>query len=201
MLTAETIQTVVQEVLKRLQSPQGSVCVLVLGERDAAVEDRVRTLLASCCSTVPDVVFSGECCGGRAPDRVILPRLSCSAMADLAAGKASGPYEAEALSRLLRGEKVEVLEMEYRAYASTAPAALYKLYASYENTLKGYGVVLFQPCRQESVRTHARLITAADVEKAAGEGTHCIDAPSGAIITPLAAEKAEALGISLRRQG
>ncbi|MBO4313523.1 MAG: hypothetical protein J5838_04450 [Desulfovibrio sp.] len=201
MLTEAMIQTVVREVLKRLQPSHGNGCVLVLGKRDPAVEDRVRSLLASSSGAAPDIVFSGECCSGHAPDRVILPKLSCSAMADLAAGRASEPCSAEVLGRLLCGEKVEVLEMEYRTYASTAPAALYKLYASYENTLKSYGLVLFQPKRQESVSTRARLITAADVEKAAGEGANCIDAPSGAIITPLAAEKAEALGISLRRQG
>ncbi len=201
MLTEAMIQAVVLEVLKRLQPSQSTVCVQVIGGRDAAVEDKVRSLLAPCYGAAPDIVFSGECCSGHAPDRIILPRLTCTAMADLAAGRASDPCTAETLSHLLLGEKVEVLEMEYRTYASTAPAALYKLYASHENTLKGYGLVLFQPKARENVRMHARLITAADVEKAAGEGAHCIDAPSGAIITPLAAEKAEALGISLRRQG
>ncbi|MGX8719085.1 MAG: hypothetical protein ACQGQP_08290, partial [Desulfovibrio sp.] len=96
MLTEAMIQAVVHEVLKRLQPSQSTSCVLVLGPRDAAVEDRVRSLLAPCHGAAPDIVFSGECCSGHAPDRIILPRLTCTAMADLAAGRASDPCAAEA---------------------------------------------------------------------------------------------------------
>ncbi len=201
MLTEELIQTVVREVLRRLQDPVPEVCVLVLAERDSATEEKVRALLAPFYGAAPALVFSGECCAGRAPERVILPFLSCSDMADLAAGRASGAHAAEALAHMLRGGKVEVLEFEYRGFAQTAPTSLYKLYASYENTLKSYGLTQFQPKRPENFKVHSALITAADVEKAAGEGARTMDAPAGAIITPLAAETADALGVSIRKQG
>lgn len=201
MNTEDLVQSVVQEVLKRLQKEDKKACVLVLAERDAALQQKILSLVAPYYEGSVDVVFSGECCGGRAPERVILPELSCSGMADLAAGKAGSPRLLDVLRMLLNGQRVEVLDFEYRRYAGTAPDALYRLYTSYEKVLRGFGLVAFQEKRPETAKTHASLITASMVEQAAGDGVHCLDIPSKSIVTPLAAETADALGISIRKQG
>ncbi|MBP3729884.1 MAG: hypothetical protein J6I40_00260 [Mailhella sp.] len=199
MNTEDIVQSVVREVLKRLNKEK-KYCVLVLAAREQALEDKVRILLSPYWGGEIDVVFSGECCSGREPKCIILPELTCSGMADLAAGRAGDPYLAEVLQLLLAGQRVDVLDFEYRRYASTASDSLYKLYAAYEKTLRSYGLAAFQEKRPETSKSHEALITSAMIEKASADGVHYLDIPARSIVTPLAAEKADALGVVIRRQ-
>jgi len=181
------VRTVVGEVLQRMRPPQERV--LVLGTRDAA------GLAAERLGSGADMIFHGE---GDGPfDRHVLPSLSCSDMADLAAGRASGPYMAETLGLLLRGIPVQVLEFEWRDHAATAPEALLRLYEGYERQLAAYGLTLLEEERPRSVRTRAAVVTEAAVREAAAAGACTLEAPAGAIVTPLAADTARTLQLTI----
>ncbi len=131
MVTEEIVRTVVEEILRRLQPEPMGACVLVLAERSEELQTRISSLVAPLHEEGTEIIFWGECCSGRVPAHIILPELSCTGMADLANGRAGGcRYLKETLRYLLSGESAEVSEYEYRKYAETAPAPLYKLYAS-----------------------------------------------------------------------
>jgi len=200
MDTEQIVQAVVKELLRRLQPESGGVCVQVLAERSEELRRRISSLVSPLHEGDIEIVFWGECCSGRVPPHIILPELSCTGMADLANGRAGGcRYLKEVLRCLLAGEHVEVLEFEYRRYSQTAPDPLYRLYASYEEKLKSYGLTAFQLKRPELVRVHDALITSATVEQAHADGCRTLNIPLKAIVTPLAREKAEALGVSIQR--
>lgn len=198
---AELVRTIVQEVIERTQADRGRPCVRVIAYRDEALAARVEALMAPFLAAGADILFLGEESGGRDAVRYILPVLSCSDMAELAAGRASSPCTEEVLGLLLRGVPVEVLEFSYRAYAETAPGPLYELYETCEKTLAGYGLKEFRPARRESVRVREKLITAAVVEKASEDGHRRLIVPASASITPLAAETADALHMSIVKEG
>ena len=96
---------------------------------------------------------------------------------------------------------MEVAEFSYRAFAETAPGPLYERYVAYEKVLAGYGLRAFRPWVPEKAMVREKLITAAMVEKAGVEGRRALVVPAGASITPLAAEKAEELHISIVKEG
>lgn len=198
---AELVRTIVQEVLERSRTIEARPCVRVLAVRDASLAEQVKTLVAPYYADGADVVFSSEEGAERRADRYILPRLSCSDMADLAAGRASSPCMEETLGLLLQGRKVEVLEFAYHSYAATAPGPLYERYASYEKVLAGYGLRAFRPQVPERLMVRERLITAAVVERAEAEGYRMLIVPAAANVTPLAAERADALHMSIVKEG
>ncbi len=200
MDTEQIVQAVVKEVLRRLQPEAAGVCVQVLAERSEELRSRIASLVSPLHGADVEIAFWGECCSGRVPAHIILPVLSCTGMADLANGRAGGcRYLKEVLRCLLSGEHVEVLEFEYRRYSGTAPDPLYKLYVSYEEKLKSYGLAAFQEKRPETVKVHDSLITSATVEQAHADGCRTLNIPLKAIVTPLAKEKAEALGVDIQR--
>lgn len=196
----ELIRTITLEVLARLQERPSRPCVLVLAERGESQAARVRELLPEILSAIQeegvDLIFLGEDASGRTPIRCILPSLSCEDMADLAAGRACGPLAAEVLRLLLAGTKVEVLNFAYRAYAKTAPAALYALYQAHEKTLIGYGLTAFKP-KPASIEFTESLVTAAVIERAHKAGAEVVQVPAGAKITPLAMDTAKSLRITI----
>ena len=175
-------------------------CVLVLAQREAALEARVAPLVAGLYPRGADIRFQGEDLGGRVPARHILPYLACSDMADLATGRASGAAMKAVLDLLLRGVTVEVLEFAYEAYAQSAPIPLHDLYAGYERVLAGFGLRRFAPAPPDQVKVHATLISAAVVERAAATGTRELVVPAGAIVTPLAVDAAKAMGVAILKQ-
>ena len=200
MEMAELISTVVKEVLERMEARKALPCVFVLAKRDAALEEKVRPLVEPYFPEGVDLVFFGEELGGRTPAKQILPSLCCSSMADLAAGRAGSRTLETVLSLLLQGVTVEVLDFCYRSYSDTAPGALYDLYVGYEKKLASYGLKEFKKKVPESVRIREKLITAVMVEQASSEGHRTMVVPAGATVTPLAAETADALKMSILKQ-
>ncbi len=171
-------------------------CVMILGARDAKVAATVRAHL----DEEADLLFFMEPAGDRTPCRYILPHLCCASMADLALGRASGSLMTEVLRLLLSGVRVEVLEFGYRAYADTAPGALYELYESYVKTLAAYGLVEFRRRQPDTVRLRERLVTEKDVETAHEQGARVLMVPAAAVVTPLAREAAGSMHINILKE-
>lgn len=191
----ELVRTIAQEVLKQLEGQEVKDCIMVLAGRDTLLADKLHERLGG----ENDIFFFGEDTHGRTVCRYILPFLSCNDMADLAVGRASGPYITEVLNLLLHGTEVETLEYGYKAYSETAPGPLYMLYESYMETLAGFGLKPFQPRRPDSVRFWETLVTEAVVCDAQQQGTSVLMVPVAAQITPLAAETAQNLRINIQK--
>ena len=189
------VREITRNVLERLRGESGRSRVLILAERDESLAATVRERLGE----DAEFLFFGEA-SDRAPDRCVLPRLCCSDMADLALGRASNPCLVEALRLFLSGVKVEVLEFGHRAFADTAPAALYALYESYEKTLASYGVTELKPKRPGTLRLRETLVTEKDVLRARESGASRLLLPAGAKVTPLAADTARDLKIVLEKE-
>ncbi len=192
----ELAQTIVRQVLQGLQAEEEKACVMVLGRRDPDVVHRVEKAL----DKEVDIVFLGEETGHSLPTQYILPCLMCGDMADLAAGKAQGEVMQKILNLLLAGVEILVLDFEYRAYKETAPGALYRLYAAYEETLASFGLRVFESKKQTSMRCWQKLVTEAMVTQAAAKGTKQLLVPYGTVITPLAVETAKALHVNISKR-
>lgn len=199
MQNADLIRRIVEQVLEQLAPVQSVPCVRVLAERSDALVQALTPLVAAHFGAGAKLVFCGE--SGAAPAAFLLPELSCSDMADLAAGRAASPIMREVLSLLLKGTPIGVVRFAYRDYEQSAPGALYSLYAGYEKTLAGFGLKEFKAKKPENMRLRGRLVTAAMVEEAAADGVRSLEIPERAVLTPLAAEMAETLHVSIRRQG
>ncbi len=187
------VRTIVRDVLEGLRSKAFKPCVLVLAGRN----ERLGANIANYLENDADIVFLGEDAGGRVPARRILPFLSCADMAALAMGSASGPALTETLHLLLRGLKVEVLEYEYRAHAETAPPALYALYESHAKALSSFGLEESRAKSSAELRCPERLVTEATVRRARANGAFRLLVPARALITPLAADTAKELRVSI----
>lgn len=196
MEVQDLIRAIAQEVLKHIRMEAEKACVMVLEKRDEALAAKVR----ECLGSEEQVLFFGEDAGGRTPARHILPWLSCSAMAELAAGMASGPLLSEALRLLLAGSEVEVLEFEYKAYGETAPRPLYSLYQSYEKTLAAYGMKEFRRQQPGTVRLGENLVTEKTVIQARDKGASVLLVPATAKVTPLAADAARSMNINILKR-
>ncbi len=188
-------RAIADNVLERLRSESRAPRVLVLAKRDESVAATVRERLGH----DADLVFLGEA-SDRAPERCILPSLCCVEMVDLAAGRASGPKMTEALRLLLSGARLEVLEFAYKAYAETAPAALYALYEACEKTLASYGVTELKPKAPEIARLRGGLVTEQDVKAARQSGAATLMVPAGTLVTPLAVDAAKEANLTILKQ-
>ena len=196
MDVAELVRTVVREVLERTAVRAPKACVMVYAERSGDLERTVREQLG----TEAEILFSGEETGTRTPERHILPALSCCDMADLASGRASGPLMSEILRLLLCGAEVEVLDFEYKGHALTAPGPLYRLYETHEQTLASYGLIAFRRKQPDEFRAWEDLVTAATVERAHQNGAVTLLIPLRAKVTPLAAEAAANMNITILKR-
>ena len=196
MDVSELARAITQEVLRQLRTESRSECAMVLGPRDAQLAITVK----ECVGEETEVLFAGDDTGGRTPARYILPFLSCCAMAALASGAASEPMPAQVLQLLLSGVQVEILEFEYRAYSETAPEALYSLYESCEKTLATYGLVELRRPQPDTVRVRDRLVTEKTVSQAGRNGASVLLVPQTALVTPLAAEAAGNLNITILKR-
>lgn len=205
MEVSELVRTVVREVLEQLgelredrgsRKPAVKACVMVLAERDEQAAAKVLEHVGD----EAELVFFGEDAGSLVPGRYIVPRLTCGDMAELAAGRASGPVPAEILRLLLCGTEVETLEFEYRSYSGTAPGPLYRLYETYEKTLAAYGLTGFKRAQPDTVRIREDLVTAKDVDRAHENGASVLMVPVTAKITPLAVEAAESRHIAILKR-
>ena len=195
MNTEELVRTIAAEVLRQLRADTAKPCVRVLAERAADTAARVRDWL----DQDVDMIFLGEDAESRAPQHHILPRLSCSDMAELSLGRASTPTTLEALDLLLAGTPVEVLEFAYRAHANTAPSALYALYQTHEKTLAAFGLRQLVRKGPDTLALHKNLVTEKDVVEAAGQGATTLRLPVTATVTPLALDAATNLHVAIRK--
>lgn len=187
------VRQIVEEVLQRAKAAGERPCVMVLAERDADVARRVSAMLGE----ERELLFYSEQNDGRTPERYLVPVLSCSDMADLAAGRGASPVLEEILRLLLSGLYVEVLEFAYRTHCETAPTALYSLYESYEKTLASYGLIEYRKPQPEAVRIREMLVTAESVSLAHKRGATSLLIPAQAKVTPLAEETAKNLNIRI----
>ena len=73
----ELVHTVVLEVLERIDG-RGNACVMVLATRDAALVERIAPLVVPFFGEGTEILFPGEDCAGRTPQKYILPELSLS---------------------------------------------------------------------------------------------------------------------------
>lgn len=194
MDVSELVRAVVSSVMEQLSATAPQECVLVLGHRDERAAAAVEQALGLGCT----VRYLGEE-GQEHVVRRILPRLSCNDMADLSVGRASGPLMSEVQRLLLAGQKVEVLEYEYRQYADTASGALYRLYGQHADTLAEFGLVPFVKPRPEYVRVWESVISAEHVRQAAQAGAPELQVLKTAVVTPLAAEQAKLDSISISK--
>lgn len=190
----DLVRTITQAVVKQLQAKTDKECLMVLAEREELPADKLQDLIGD----KIDIFYFGEAAHDRTVCRYILPHLSCSDMADLAAGRAYGPYMSEVLNLLLRGIEVETLQFGYKAYSETAPGPLYTLYESHLKTLAGYGLKAFQPKQPDSVRFWQTLVTEKVVNEAQQQGASVLMVPVAAQITPLAAETAKDLRLTIQ---
>ena len=193
----DIIRAVAQEVIKRLQEEAPTKpCVMVLGPRNEGHCLQIK----ECSEADVEILFWGEDTAGRTPVRHILPFLSCNDMANLASGKASEGMSSEALQLLLSGVEVEVLEYEYRAYSESAPGALYALYEAHEKTLVSYGMKEFARKAPEAIRFRETLVTQSTVQEVHSIGASTLLVPTKANITPLAAEAAKNLNLTILKR-
>ena len=195
MAIDDLVQTIVQEVLKRLQSASARGKVLILAREDDLKAAPVLQHLGK----NEEAVFWDTTDAGFIPSRTIIPFLSCSQMADLAQGRSTGPLLKKVLDLLLAGEAVEVFEFEYRQYEKTAPRALYQLYATYEEVLRGYGLQRMAAESKNSARLSRRLVTERDIIEAHQQGISVLHVLSDAQVTPLALDCAREKGIQLQK--
>ncbi|MCK5913589.1 MAG: hypothetical protein KAG12_06895 [Desulfuromusa sp.] len=194
MAIDDLVQTIVREVLKQLQETTDHQQILILARQDdVAVAPVLQYLEQS-----NRVVFWDPNNDIVAPVRTILPFLSCTQMADLALGRTTGPLLKKALDLLLKGKTVEVFEFEYLNFNKTAPEALYQLYASYEKTLRGFGLKRIE-AETQGTWLHKRLVTERDIIEAHQQGISVLQILSDAQLTPLAIDYAREHGVQLQK--
>ncbi|WP_217909466.1 hypothetical protein [Desulfosediminicola flagellatus] len=191
----ELVRTITQEVLKQMQAGSTKDCIMVLAEKN----DILANSLHDCLGDEIEICYFGEKIPNTTICRYILPYLTCTDMADLAAGRAHGPYMTEVLNLLLKGTEIETLEFEYTEYSETAPGPLFTLYESYLTTLAGFGLKPFQPKRPDYIRLWQTLVTEKVVNEAQQQGASLLQVPVAAQITPLAAETAKNLKITIQK--
>lgn len=193
------IDNIVQEAMARFQEVSHQETVLVLAkEKDVdlvCLRKRLPTTtkLVYLEQVVGDTGFLAE----KGYDKMVLPYLSCSDMADLAMGKASGDVTCIILSLLLNGQCVEVLDYEYQSFRNSAPGNLWALYESYEKTLVGFGLVHSAPVISTSIAVRKRLITEQDVTDIVALGAKKMRVPLGTVVTPLALDAAKSHKIQI----
>ena len=197
MPSAQLIEEIVRRVLAETDIP-GRPEYYIL-ERQDRVKDLGNQLPNGVCP-----VFmadkdrrTAEEIAGMGYERIILPWLSVSAMADLAAGRASGRIPGLVLSLLMLGAKVEVLSFEYEKFEDTAPPALFRLYRDHEETLSGFGLCRFRSGRNRSKILREGLVTEADISRLSATGVTEIITGPGCLVTALAADMAREKGIRI----
>jgi hypothetical protein len=195
MDTEALVGRIVREVLRQLATRAELPRARVLAGRDEALGAKILVRLGK----GHVLLFQGEDDEGHAPERYILPCLSCAAMAELAVGGASGKETEGLLRLLLSGIPVDVLEFEYKRYSGTAPDSLYALYVSHEKRLAAYGLRECPPEREKQRFVRDGLITEKVVLQAQADGVSVLRTPGTAAITPLAADTARNLRIAIEK--
>ncbi|MCP4115697.1 MAG: hypothetical protein GY737_09880 [Desulfobacteraceae bacterium] len=195
-LDSTLVEQLVKKVLLELTATEPKTRIGILALR----EDTDLTALSGILPQGAELVCLDDGCSLEDADRLILPTLSCNAMADLAIGRASGKVMESVLAHLLAGRSVEVVTFEYQGYEKTAAHALYDLYESHEKTLSGFGIRRFEPKTEDTLVSRKRLITEKDVAEALAKGAKQIKAGAKAVVTPLGADFARNHNIDITKE-
>ncbi|OQY11289.1 MAG: hypothetical protein B6I31_05165 [Desulfobacteraceae bacterium 4572_19] len=129
--------------------------------------------------------------------RIILPKLSCSQMADIVSGKASDTVMEEVLKCLLNGIVVEVLEFEYKIYEKTASKELFTLYENYKEKLITFGLKPVETNKKKAIEFKKKLLTERDVIEVVKQNITTIKIGLKTIITPLALDYARMYNVNI----
>jgi ethanolamine utilization protein len=191
----DLVRTITANVIQQMQAKPTKECCMVLSQRDSDVTERIQALVGNKVA----ILYFGEEFQPQTVSRYILPSLSCNNMANLAAGRAEGLYVKEVMSLLLQGTQVEVLDFEYKNFSETAPGPLYRLYESYQDTLKSFGLVSFHEIKPESIRFWKELITEKTINETAQRGASTLVVSRTSKVTPLAKETANKLNITIQK--
>ncbi len=192
MTIEEVVRQVVEEVLKRSPSRFGDR-VVILGKPD---DENVAALQRQ----LDDGIEVSIGTDLTSASRVIIPLLSCTQMADLAAGRATNYRFQRVLTRLLGGQPVEVFEFEYQRFSKTAPEALFSLYETYQQILNSFGLVDFAATTKSSEPLFDKaVVTEEDVLAAHKQGLRTLKLAATTLVTPLACDCAKARGILLEK--
>lgn len=193
------IELVYEEItnkLKQQEEQKKSVCVISkirAQDLDRILKDRY------------EIVYFSKEVEEKEFEKIIIPHLSISVMANLANGLGPTCEEAFILSTLLKGKKVIVLRegVEYYSYKHSSPALLYKVYEEYEKKLRGFGIT-FEYCYEsiegtkncpdeeisspsrETYRLAKKVISESDLQKLYIQNIKEITVEKKSIITPLA---------------
>jgi ethanolamine utilization protein len=192
----ELAQIITREILRQINEETKKDCIKVVGKRSSELIEICEKKLGG----NVEIVFSDDSAENKTFARYIVPVISCSSMAELAAGMATNPLTGEILKLLLTGTLVETFEFEYKNFIETAPEALCRLYESYEETLSQYGLKQFEEVLSNTLRLRTNLVTEKDVFMAQEKGASVLFIPEKANITPLAADSARDLNVRLLKQ-
>lgn len=204
------VQLIVAEVLKRLEAdgtargqgaPARGQAVRVLAFRSLETTARLEPLLKERFGADVRLVFNNEHDGETVFACRIVPWLSCTDLTDLALGTARTDEAGRVLAELFRGHALEVVSFEHLELEKTLPHKLFALYEGYRKTLEGYGVTSYRARVGGTTRVQASLVTAKEVEEAAREGIVRLWHGAHALVTPLARDMAEELGVTLVKDG
>ncbi|MFT5700843.1 MAG: ethanolamine utilization protein [Desulforhopalus sp.] len=189
------VRAITAEVLKQMQPSSTRGCCMVLSGRTQLLTDRIQQLVGD----DVEIFYFGEEIHNQTICRYILPSLSCNNMADLAAGKAEDLDAKKVLNLLLHGTEVEVLDFDYKSFSETAPGPLYRLYESYLKTLKSFGLIAFRQKLPENYRFWKELVTEQIVHETEQRGASTLVVSRTSKITPLAAETAKTMNITIQK--
>jgi hypothetical protein len=190
------VATITRAVLQEIEGGSAEPKILVFARKEEELPERLCRFLAG----KAWALYSGGEPENANIERFILPHLYIDQMVDLALGKGGSRLMYGVRATLLRGCRVEVCELEHRAFCKSAPAGLYSLYESYWRTLRGFGLVEFRESAGSSEPARRRLITEKDIVALHASGTGRLEVESGCRVTPLAKERAGQLGVEIVKQ-
>lgn len=191
----DLVRTITANVIKQMQATTTKKCCMVLSRKTPLLTERIQQLVGD----DKEIFYFGEELQGQTVNRYILPSLSCNNMVDLAAGRAEGLYVKEVMSLLLQGTEVEVLDFDYKGFSETAPGPLYRLYESYQDTLKSFGLVPFRVKKPETIRFWKELVTEQTINETEQRGASTLEVSRTSKVTPLAQETAKTFNITIQK--
>ena len=189
------VKAIAQEVLRQMGEGERKEPTFIIGEKSCPKCQKAVKHLGK----GAEVIFPDAAPEAHETLRRIVPYLSIRHMSELAAGRADGPFMELTLAALLAGQRVEVMEFEYKRYSETASEGLMRLFEEQEAKLASFGLASMDLNRRETVRIRKPLVTDADVSEAEARGARELLLPEGTQVTPLAVERARDLGMTITR--
>ncbi len=202
LIDSAAVENIVRKIVKQILTPPEKLRALILASEKEAATHNIADFLPN--NYQPVFIAERGWEQVLSPmdesfDIILLPYLSCTAMADIAVGRASGKVSKAVLSLLLQGKTVSVIHFEYKTTAKNAAAPLLTLYDSYEKTLAGYGLIAYNYKAAQLLHVEKRLITEQEIDKLAVNGVQSITIHHDAILTALATDLARKHTIEIQR--